>query len=127
MGPDASHGAAAHCWQKERNRGTAAHCIGGLFVTSAVTPSISAWRRPADGGARRPPIPREQLVELVSRMLGDASEDVGEPGLRVDVVHLGRDDEGVHGGGALTAAIGAGEHPRLPAESDAAKAALGGV
>ena len=46
-------------------------------------------------------------------MLGDAGEDVGEPGLRVDVVHLGRDEQAVHGGSALAAAIGAGEEPRL--------------
>jgi len=25
-------------------------------------------------------------------MLGDAGEDIGEPGLRIDVVHLGGDD-----------------------------------
>jgi hypothetical protein len=29
----------------------------------------------------------------VGGMIGDAGEDVGEPRLRVDVVHLGRDDE----------------------------------
>ena len=47
------------------------------------------------------PVPRQQLVEPMGRMPGDAGEHVGEPGLRVDVVHLGRDDEAVHGGGAL--------------------------
>ena len=60
-------------------------------------------------------------------MSGDAGEDVGEPGLRVDVVHLGRDDQAVHGGGALPTTIGAGEQPRLPSERDAAQGALGSV
>jgi hypothetical protein len=54
-------------------------------------------------------------------MAGDAGEDVGEPGLRVDVVHLGRDDQAVHGGGAICASIGAGKEPRLSSECDTAQ------
>ena len=38
-------------------------------------------------------------------------ENVGEPRLRIDAVHLGGDDEAVHGGGALAAAIGTAEQP----------------
>src|ERR1035437_6114290 len=34
-------------------------------------------------------IPRQQFVEFLDGMFGDAGQDVGEPGLRVDVVHLG--------------------------------------
>jgi hypothetical protein len=60
-------------------------------------------------------------------MAGDAAKDIGEPSLRIDVIHLGGDDKAVHGGGALTAAIGAGKEPRLPAEGNAAKAAFGSV
>ena len=45
----------------------------------------------------------------MDRVLGDAGQDVGQPGLRIHVVHRGRDDDAVHGGGALSAAIGAGE------------------
>ena len=73
------------------------------------------------------PVPGQQLVEPGGGVIGDAGEDVGEPGLRVDVVELGGDDQGVHEGGALTAAIGAGEEPGLAAEGDAAQRALGGV
>jgi hypothetical protein len=36
------------------------------------------------------PCPWEQLVDPVSRMRGDPGENVGEPGLRVDVVHARR-------------------------------------
>jgi hypothetical protein len=39
-----------------------------------------------DGGT---PIPWQELVEPLDRMLGDACENVGEPGLRIDVIHLG--------------------------------------
>ena len=44
-------------------------------------------------------------------MLGDAGEHVGEPCLWVDIVHLRRDDQAVHGGGAVASSIGAGEEP----------------
>ena len=42
-------------------------------------------------------------------MVGDAPQHVGEPSLRVDVVHLGGDDEAVHERRPLAAAIGTGE------------------
>jgi len=45
----------------------------------------------------------------VDRVRSDTGQDVGQPGLRIDVVHFGRDDDAVHGGGALSAAIGARE------------------
>jgi len=45
----------------------------------------------------------------VDRVLGDPGQDVGQPGLRIHVVHFGRDDDAVHGGSALSAAVGAGE------------------
>lgn len=60
-------------------------------------------------------------------MIGDAGEDIGEPGLRIDIVELGGLDEGVDDGGALAAAIGAAEQPCLAAKRDAAQRALGSV
>src|SRR5829696_8330742 len=50
-------------------------------------------------------------------MVGDASQHVGEPGARVDVVELGRDDERVHGRSPVAATVAAGEQPRLPARA----------
>jgi hypothetical protein len=32
-------------------------------------------------------------------------QDVRQPSLRIDIVHFGRDDEAVHGGGMLTTAV----------------------
>lgn len=43
--------------------------------------------------------------------VGDPGDDVGEPCLRIDVVELGRSDEGVHRRRTLAATLGAGEEP----------------
>ena len=53
----------------------------------------------------------------MSRMGGDASEDIGQPNLWIDPIHLGRDDQAIHGRGASSAAIGSAEEPRLSLES----------
>lgn len=42
-------------------------------------------------------------------MIGDATQDVGEPSLRVYVVELGRGDQGVHHRSPLATAVGTGE------------------
>ena len=55
------------------------------------------------------PIPWQQFVESLNGMLGNARQNVGEPGLRIDVVHLGCDYQAVHDGGTLAPAIGAAE------------------
>ena len=57
------------------------------------------------------PIPRQQLIDPVGRMPGDAGQDVGQPGLRIDIVQFGGDDQAVDRRGALSAAIGTGEQP----------------
>ena len=64
---------------------------------------------------------------MLGRMPGNAGQRVGQPGLRVDIVHLGRDDQAVHHRRALPATIRAAEQPRLPAEGDAPQRALGRV
>lgn len=57
------------------------------------------------GVVLEPPVPGEQLAEAALRRVGDAREDVGEPGLRVDIVELGRADEAVDHGGSLGTAV----------------------
>src|SRR6516165_12389347 len=59
----------------------------------------------------RPPVPRQQFIKAMHRMTGDARENVGQPRLRIDAVHLARDDEAVHRRGALAAAVGTAEQP----------------
>ena len=63
---------------------------------------------------------REQAIEIAGAVVVDAGQDIGEPGLGIDVVEPGRLDQRVHEGGALTTAIGAGEQPGLAAERNRA-------
>ena len=73
------------------------------------------------------PGPGEEILEPSCGMIGQAGEDVGEPGLRVDAVELGGFDERVHGGRTFATAIGAGEGPVVAADGDAAQRPLGSV
>src|SRR5512134_797341 len=60
-------------------------------------------------------------------MIGQAGEDVGEPGTGVDVVELGGLDQGVDGGGSLGTDIGTSEGPVMAADGDAPQRAFGNV
>jgi hypothetical protein len=40
-------------------------------------------------------------------------QDVGEPRLRIHIVHLCGDDQAVHHGGTIATTMGAAEQPRL--------------
>ena len=57
---------------------------------------------------------------MPGRVIGDAGEHVGEPGLRVDAVELGGADQRVDRRRAFAAAIGAGRTARLAAERNRA-------
>ena len=70
-------------------------------------PALKALGPPAAGLislSKQLPVPRQKFVEPVSRVLGDTGQNVGQPCLRIDVVHFCRDDDAVHGGSALSAA-----------------------
>lgn len=54
-------------------------------------------------------------------MIGDAGEDIGEPGLRIDIAQPGGLDEGVEDGGALTASVGAADPLCTPVLTPAAR------
>jgi hypothetical protein len=47
----------------------------------------------------------------VGGVLGDAAQNVGQPSLRIDVIHLGGRDQRHHDGGAIGAAVRASEEP----------------
>jgi len=36
----------------------------------------------------RPPVPRQQFVDPAGRVLGDPGQDIGQPNMRIDVIHL---------------------------------------
>ena len=75
---------------------------------------------PQSGGALdsgwTAPIPGQQCGQFGGLVIGNAGEHVGKPGLRINVVELGRLNQCQHDRGTLAATIGAGEQPRLPAE-----------
>jgi hypothetical protein len=56
----------------------------------------------------------------MGRMPGDAGQDVSQPGLRIDIVQFGGDDQAVDRRCSLSAAIGTGEQPRFSAEGNEA-------
>jgi hypothetical protein len=60
-------------------------------------------------------------------MLGDERQNVGQPGMRIDVVELAGDDQTVEQRRALAAAIRTGEQPSLAAERQAAQGPLRSV
>src|SRR5271168_4560738 len=57
----------------------------------------------------RGPVPGEQFVDAIDRVVGDAGDDVGEPSLGVDAVEASGPYERVHYGGSTAAFVGAGE------------------
>ena len=126
------------------------HCLDKQFVGGAWhgrssltdrTPMINDTRADAmpwsetaiatvSGGdlIRRPfPMPGQELIEPGCRMVSDAGEHVGEPGLRVDAVELGGGDQGVDRRRPLATAVAAGEQPRAAPECNPAQRALSSV
>ena len=73
------------------------------------------------------PVPRQQVADAFGGVIQHAREDVGEPGLRIDVVELGGGDERVEGSCPPAAFVGAGEGPVAAPDRDGTQLALGGV
>jgi hypothetical protein len=78
----------------------------------ARTPGRARWcaakRLGSDGGLGllvRLPIPGKKISDLVGRVIWKAGEHVGEPSLGIDVVHLAGLDQGIDGGGTISASI----------------------
>lgn len=60
-------------------------------------------------------------------MCSDASQNVGEPLLRIHVVHLYGDDQAVHHGSKIATAIEAAEQLGLPPKGDTSHGTFGGI
>ena len=88
---------------------------------------------PADQGCKpdcryeRGDMPRQQLHDAIDRMLGDTLENIAQVGFRIELIELGRTDERVDNGRALTAAVSTGEEIIFSAESNRAKRAFRGI
>ena len=72
-------------------------------------------------------MPRQQLHDAIDRMLGDTLENIAQVGFRIELIELGRTDERVDNGRALTAAVSTGEEIIFSAESNRAKRAFRGI
>src|SRR6266853_490363 len=73
------------------------------------------------------PIPGQELVNPLGRMILQSRQDVGEPSLWIDVVELGGLDQRIDGSGTATAFVGSGERPVVAADRNAAQRPLGGI
>lgn len=80
-----------------------------------------------DGLARELPFPGQQFVQTRSGKIGDPGEDVGEPGLGIDVVEATGRDHRQHDGGTVGATWLPAKVPVAPSQGDAAQRSLGGV
>jgi hypothetical protein len=73
------------------------------------------------------PRPREQLVDSVDRVIGDARDDVAQVGFWVEPVELGSLDERVHLCGSNSAAVRTREEIIFSAQDQRADGALGRI
>ena len=90
---------------------TVAHPIGTVpLIRKHPAKAAMVWLSNGSGLYFAPlPVPGEELVQLGGRMIGNATQYVGKPGLWIEAVEFCRSDEGVCRGSALTASVGAGE------------------
>jgi hypothetical protein len=55
-------------------------------------------------------------MQPVGGMGAETGENISQPSLRIDAIHLGRDNKTVHGGCTLSAAIGSAKEPRFSSQ-----------
>ena len=74
--------------------------------------------------AQELPFPWQQLVQTRCGKIGDTGEDVGEPGLGIDVVEATGRDHRQHDGGTVGTMLAAGKGLVAPSQGDASQCAL---
>ncbi|MDA9513122.1 hypothetical protein XI04_08690 [Bradyrhizobium sp. CCBAU 11430] len=80
----------------------------------------------AEVAEARRPIPGQKLVNPMGRMRCDASEDIGQSGLRIYAVHL-LCDQTLHGCGVSPSAVRSAEPPGFPSKSNTSQAPFGDI
>lgn len=85
---------------------------------------VKTWVMVASGGlgaddCHRCPVPRQQFVEPIDLVIVNAVEHVGQIGLRIDAVHLGRLDYRHGTCQCLRAGVSASEEPIFSSDSNA--------
>src|ERR1700734_1775403 len=94
---------------------TASIAIGAMAVT----------QRPL--GAFALPVPGQKFIDALGGMVLQAGEDIGEPGVRIDVIDPGGVDQGIDRSSAATTFIRACEGPVMATDSNWSDLPLGGI
>ena len=63
-------------------------------------------------------VPRQELLDTIDRMFGDASEHVAQIRFRIQPVQFGRANKGINSGGTLASGVGAGEQIVFPSQDN---------
>ena len=72
-------------------------------------------------------VPGKQVADAIDGVVGDAGKYVAEPGFWIEAVELGGLDQGIDGGGAITAGVGPGKKVVFPAKGQRPDLPFGGV
>ena len=87
--------------------------------TARISRVVSIRRRPWSGCVGGVllcfPMPGQQLRHARDGQVRQPGQDVCQPCLRINVIHLCRDDEGIHEGRPVAATLRASKKPRLSA------------
>jgi hypothetical protein len=73
------------------------------------------------------PVPGQKFIDALGGMVLQAGEDIGEPGVRIDVVDPGGVDQGIDRSSAATTFIRACEGPVMATDSNWSDLPLGGI
>src|SRR5512133_1691653 len=72
-------------------------------------------------------VPGKQVADAIDGVVGDAGKHVAEVGFWIEAVELGGLDQGIEGGGTITASVGPGKKVVFPAEGQRPDLPFGGV
>src|ERR1700720_732863 len=98
-------------WVARTTHGTAA---ANLPTGREVGSAGRRWAGFDKRSAARLPVPGQKFADAIDRMIGDAGQNIAQIGLRVEAIHFGGLDEGVHRGGSHAAGIGASKEIIFP-------------
>src|SRR5579875_212803 len=73
------------------------------------------------------PIPRQQFIDPFRRIIREFREDIGKPGLRIDVIELAGFDQCIDGGCPVGSRVRARKSPIRPAGGYTPDSALGSI
>ena len=108
--------------QLQRKRPPSAVLCRGVLMDDGVTPPGSGM---ISKGCWQVAVPGQEIINPVGGMIGDMRQHVTQPGFGVDTVQLGGAEQRVDRGGALAAAVGAGEQIIAAADGHATQGAFG--